>query len=179
MEKRIIRRGDVYYARLNPVIGSEQGGRHRPVLIISNDKGNRHSTTVIIAAITGMEHAKPNLPTHVTVSGCGCLEKDSIILLEQIRTLDKQRLREYIGTFDKRLMLSVDNALAGSIGLIPPAPSSILLRLCGTCADRFCGTGAYALQRSGREQTEGDICIFCKQGAGFDYEVIPKTDGRA
>ena len=112
--ERNIKRGDIYYAKLNPVVGSEQGGKHRPVLIISNNKGNRHSTTVIVAAITGKEHAKPNLPTHVDSE---CLEKDSIILLEQIRTLDKQRLQEYIGTFDRRLMLSVDNALAISIGI--------------------------------------------------------------
>ena len=109
--ERNIKRGDIYYAKLNPVVGSEQGGKHRPVLIISNNKGNRHSTTVIVAAITGKEHAKPNLPTHVIVNGCECLEKDSI------RTLDKQRLQEYIGTFDRRLMLSVDNALAISIGI--------------------------------------------------------------
>ncbi len=115
--ERNIKRGDIYYAKLNPVVGSEQGGKHRPVLIISNNKGNKHSTTVIVAAITGKEHAKPNLPTHIIVNGCKCLEKDSIILLEQIRTLDKQRLQEYIGTFDRRLMLSVDNALAISIGI--------------------------------------------------------------
>ena len=115
--ERNIKRGDIYYAKLNPVVGSEQGGKHRPVLIISNNKGNRHSTTVIVAAITGKEHARPDLPTHVIVNGCECLEKDSIILLEQIRTLDKQRLQEYIGTFDRRLMLSVDNALAISIGI--------------------------------------------------------------
>lgn len=115
--ERNIKRGDIYYAKLNPVVGSEQGGKHRPVLIISNDKGNKHSTTVIVAAITGKEHAKPNLPTHVIVNDCECLEKDSIILFEQIRTLDKQRLQEYIGTFDRRLMMLVDKALAISVGI--------------------------------------------------------------
>lgn len=115
--ERNIKRGDIYYAKLNPIVGSEQGGNHRPVLIISNNKGNRHSTTVIVAAITGMEHTKAKLPTHIMAKGYECLEKDSIILLEQIRTLDKQRLQEYIGTFDRRLMLSVDNALAVSIGI--------------------------------------------------------------
>ena len=80
-------------------------------------KGNKHSTTVIVAAITGKEHAKPNLPTHVIVNDCEYLEKDSIILLEQIRTLDKQRLQEYIGTFDRRFMMSVNKALAISIGI--------------------------------------------------------------
>ena len=115
--ERTIKRGDIYYAKLNPVVGSEQGGKHRPVLIISNDKGNKHSTTVIVAAITGMEHAKAKLPTHIIAKGYECLEKDSIILLEQIRTLDKQRLQEYIGTFDRRLLLLVDDALTISIGI--------------------------------------------------------------
>lgn len=75
------------------------------------------NTSLYPAAITGKEHAKPNLPTHVIVNDWECLEKDSIILLEQIRTLDKQRLQEYIGTFDRRLMMSVDKALAISIGI--------------------------------------------------------------
>lgn len=114
---RNIKRGDIYYADLSPVVGSEQGGKHRPVLIISNDKGNKHSTTVIVAAMTGLEHRKAKLPTHIIAKGYEFLEKSSLILLEQIRTLDKQRLQEYIGTFDGRLMLSVDNALAISVGL--------------------------------------------------------------
>ena len=95
--------------------GSEQGGKHRPVLIISNNIGNRYSATVIVAAITGMEHDKANPPTHVIAKGYEFLEKDSIILLEQIRTLDKQRLQKYIGTFDRRLMLSVEDAPTISI----------------------------------------------------------------
>ena len=117
MEERKIKRGDIYFAKLNPVIGSEQGGKHRPVLIISNDTGNKHSPTVIVAAITSMEHAKANFPTHIVAKGYECLEKDSIILLEQIRTIDKQRLQEYIGTFDRRFMLSVDRALSISLAL--------------------------------------------------------------
>ncbi len=91
--ERIIRRGDIYYAKLNPVVGSEQGGKHR--------YGTRKSQT----------------PTHILAKGYECLEKDSIILLEQIRTLDKQRLQEHIGTFDRRFMLLVDDALAISIGI--------------------------------------------------------------
>lgn len=101
--ERTIKRGDIYYAKLNPVVGSEQGGKHRPVLIISNDKGNKHSTTVIVAAITGMERAKAKLPTHIIAKG--------------YEYLDKQRLQEYIGTFDRRFMLLVDDALAISIGI--------------------------------------------------------------
>ena len=115
--ERTIKRGDIYYARLNPVVGSEQGGKHRPVLIISNDKGNKHSTTVIVAAITGMEHAKAKLPTHIIAKGYECLEKDSIILLEQIRTIDKQRLKQYMGMMPDNIMARVDKALAISISL--------------------------------------------------------------
>ena len=85
--ERIIKRGDIYYAELNPVIGSEQGGT-RPVLIISNDIGNKHSPTVIIAAITSRVHTKAKLPTHTAVSNYEGLDKDSVILLEQIRTIN-------------------------------------------------------------------------------------------
>ena len=87
MEKTI-KRGDIYYADLNPVIGSEQGGK-RPVLIISNDIGNKHSPTVIVAAITGKTQTKAKLPTHTEVKNVEGLDRDSVILLEQIRTIDK------------------------------------------------------------------------------------------
>ena len=117
MEERKIKRGDIYFTKLNPVIGSEQGGKHRHVLIISNDIGNKYSPTVIVAAITGMKHTKANLPTHIIAKGYEWLEKDSSILLEQIRTIDKQRLQEYIGTFDRCFMLSIDKALVVSLDL--------------------------------------------------------------
>ena len=114
--ERIIKRGDIYYAELSPAIGSEQGGT-RPVLIISNDIGNRYSPTVIIAAITSRVHTKAKLPTHTSVRNFEGLDKESIVLSEQIRTIDKQRLREYLGTLDGRFLIKVDKALAISIGL--------------------------------------------------------------
>lgn len=114
--ERVIKRGDIYYAELNPVIGSEQGGT-RPVLIISNDIGNKHSPTVIVAPITSRVHTKAELPTHTLVKEFEELDKNSIILLEQIRTIDKQRLREYLGTLDGRFLDKADKALAISIGL--------------------------------------------------------------
>lgn len=114
--ERSIKRGDIYYAKLNPVIGSEQGGT-RPVLIISNDIGNKNSPTVIIAAITSRVHTKAKLPTHTAVIDFQGLDNDSIILLEQIRTIDKKRLREYLGTLDRRLLFSIGKALSISIGL--------------------------------------------------------------
>lgn len=114
--ERTIRRGDIYYADLNPVIGSEQGGT-RPVLIISNDIGNKHSPTVIIAAITSRVHTKAKLPTHTAIKDFEGLNKDSIILLEQIRTIDKKRLREHIGMLESQQILTADNALLISLGL--------------------------------------------------------------
>ena len=115
MEKTI-KRGDIYYAELNPVIGSEQGGT-RPVLIISNDIGNRHSPTVIVAAITSRVHTKAKLPTHTAIRDFEGLNKDSIILLEQVRTSDKKRLQEYIGMLSESEMARVDKALAISVSL--------------------------------------------------------------
>lgn len=112
--ERTIMRGDIYYADLNPVVGSEQGGI-RPCLIIQNDVGNKHSPTIIVAAITS--RAKTQLPTHISLSGIAALEKDSIALLEQIRTIDKTRLRKYIGTLDGEAMSKVDKTLAISVGL--------------------------------------------------------------
>ena len=114
--ERIIKRGDIYYAELNPVIGSEQGGT-RPVLIISNDIGNKHSPTVIIAAITSRVHTKAKLPTHTAVSNYEGLDKDSVILLEQIRTLDKRRLKERMGHLDENMMNRVNAAIEVSFGL--------------------------------------------------------------
>ena len=112
----IIRRGDIYYADLRPVVGSEQGGV-RPVLIIQNDIGNRHSPTVICAAITSRMN-KAKLPTHVELNASTSnMVKDSVILLEQLRTIDCKRLGNYIGTLDERTMAQVDKALAISVGL--------------------------------------------------------------
>ena len=112
----MIRRGDIYYADLSPVVGSEQGGV-RPVLIIQNDVGNRHSPTVIAAAITSQIN-KARLPTHIELGARSYgLSKDSVVLLEQIRTIDKRRLKERMGRQDERLMQRVEEAIAVSIGL--------------------------------------------------------------
>ena len=115
MEKNI-KRGDIFYAELNPVIGSEQGGT-RPVLIISNDTGNRYSPTVIVAAITSRVQTKAKLPTHTEVNDFEGLDKNSVVLLEQIRTIDKQRLKQYMGMMPNSIMARVDKALAISISL--------------------------------------------------------------
>lgn len=111
-----MKRGDIYYADLSPVVGSEQGGI-RPVLIIQNDIGNKHSPTVICAAITSRMN-KAKLPTHVEISSRDYgIVKDSVVLLEQIRTIDKQRLKEYVCRVDNKLMKKVDEALLISLML--------------------------------------------------------------
>ena len=111
-----VKRGDIYYADLSPVVGSEQGGL-RPVLIIQNDVGNRYSPTVIAAAITS-RMGKTRLPTHIDIYADQVgLAKDSVILLEQIRTLDKRRLKEKMGHLDESIMRSVNAAIAVSFGL--------------------------------------------------------------
>ena len=112
----IIRRGDIYYADLRPVIGSEQGGI-RPVLIIQNEAGNKHSSTVIIAAITSQLH-KAKLPTNVELDSRYCdIAKDSVILLEQLRTIDKQRLKEKVCHLDAQVIKRVNEALKVSLEL--------------------------------------------------------------
>ena len=111
-----VRRGDIYFADLSPVVGSEQGGV-RPVLIIQNDMGNRYSPTVIAAAITSRQD-KADLPTHIKVSALSSgLQKDSVVLLEQIRTLDKRRLREHMGALTGDDMRRVNDAIGISFGL--------------------------------------------------------------
>lgn len=111
-----VRRGEIYYADLSPVVGSEQGGV-RPVLIVQNDVGNKFSPTVIAAAITS-QRDKNNLPTHIEVDARNCgLTKDSIVLLEQVRTIDKRRLKEKMGALDRTDMGKVNHALSISFGL--------------------------------------------------------------
>jgi len=111
-----VKRGDIYFADLSPVVGSEQGGT-RPVLIVQNNVGNKYSPTVIAAAITSQIN-KARLPTHIELTGTGFgLTRDSVILLEQIRTIDKTRLKERMGKLDDAVMDKVDEALAVSFGI--------------------------------------------------------------
>lgn len=112
----VVKRGDIFYADLSPVVGSEQGGT-RPVLVIQNDVGNKFSPTVIVAAITSQIN-KAKMPTHIEISANDFgLAKDSVILLEQIRTIDKRRLKEKIGKLNDELIAHVDEALGISFGI--------------------------------------------------------------
>lgn len=116
--RKAIRRGDLFYADLNPVVGSEQGGI-RPVLVIQNDVGNHFSPTVVAAAITSRK-AKNSLPTHILLENVPGLAPTSLLLLEQLRTIDRKRLRGYIGRISKEKMLEIDAALAISVGIEYP-----------------------------------------------------------
>ena len=111
-----VKKGDLYFADLSPVIGSEQGGI-RPVLVVQNNVGNKYSPTIIVAAVTSQKN-KANLPTHVEIAADGNgLSKNSVILLEQLRTIDKKRLKERIGTIDQRRLPDIDEALGVSLGI--------------------------------------------------------------
>ncbi len=113
----IVKKGDIFFADLSPVIGSEQGGV-RPVLIVQNDIGNKYSPTVIVAAVTSQIN-KAKLPTHVEIGALGHgLNKDSVVLLEQLRTIDKKRLKEKIGKVDEDIIAEVNEALTISLGMI-------------------------------------------------------------
>ena len=114
----IVKKGDLYFADLSPVVGSEQGGI-RPVLVVQNDVGNKYSPTIIVAAITSQSKAK--LPTHVELEAAdGGLSKHSVVLLEQLRTIDKRRLKEHIGTLSDSKLPTVDQALSISLGITAP-----------------------------------------------------------
>jgi mRNA interferase MazF len=111
-----VKRGDLFYADLSPVVGSEQGGV-RPVIVVQNDIGNKYSPTIIVVPVTSQTN-KAKLPTHVRLSGNKFgLPKNSVALLEQLRTIDKKRLRDKIGSFDKNVMMKIDDAIAISVGL--------------------------------------------------------------
>lgn len=166
-------RGDMYYADLNPVVGSEQGGR-RPVIIIQNDTGNEHSPTTIVASVTSRVLTKAKLPVHVNLPHAFGLEKDSIVLLEQIRTIDKTRLENYVGRIDEATMCKVDRALGISVGLSPKINwgDAIELCLCGKCASEFFNTPGHYIKRVDKNQVVKDTCTYCNQRMGFDYLVV-------
>ena len=166
--KKPITRGEIYFADLSPAVGSEQGGR-RPVLVVQNDTGNRHSTTLIVAGITSK--IKPELPTHLPLSNVPGLHKSSVVLLEQLRTIDKQRLGRRVGQLNRIAMGFVDAALATSLAL--PQPHTIMT-LCVECSRQFYDSGAYVLKRVDEDQPFKEPCTLCSIRMGYDYEVIKR-----
>ena len=163
----------MYYADLGKGIGSEQEG-YRPVVIIQNNVGNKHSPTVIIASITSKRDAKAKLPTHYLIGAEDGLEMPSLVLLEQLRTIDKRRLSSFIGHLSEKHIQGINHALAVSVGLIESIPNKLILCLCRTCAENFYGSGAFVLRRVNADQTEKDTCTYCNSRKGFDYEITRK-----
>ena len=163
-------RGDMYYADLGRSVGSEQEG-YRPVVIIQNNKGNRHSPTVIVAAISSKVGVKPKLPTHYFINAENGLDLPSIILMEQIRTLDKRRLAKYIGRLGKEHIREMNHALAVSIGLVQTTPQSLNIFLCSSCVDKFRSIGTFSLRRIHSQQAGERTCRFCNQQMGAKFEM--------
>ena len=170
VEEQVMRRGEIYHADLNPVFGSEQGG-YRPVLIIQNNRGNQHSPTVIVAAITSQPKTK--LPTHVPINGIRGLEKESFVLLEQIRTVDKRRLDDYVGRLNRDQMNRVEKALRTSME-IKKLDKPVLMCLCPMCAKPFYNSKEHFIIRADRDQTIKETCMFCNVRQGYDYLIRKK-----
>ena len=165
------KRGDICFADLGEGIGSEQMG-YRPVVIIQNDTGNKHSPTVIVAAVTSKVDAKAKQPTHCFIGANYGLDLPSVVLLEQLRTLDKRRLEKYVGRLSEKHLKDLNHALAISVGLIP-AQDNLVLCLCKPCADNFRLEGKYDLFRIFENQAR-DTCTYCNHRLGYDYELVPK-----
>lgn len=167
--KKEVKRGELYFADLDPVIGSEQGG-FRPALIIQNNTGNRYSNTVIAACVTSK--LKSKLPTHVPLVGMAGLPENSVILLEQIRTIDKSRLNAFVGSLNEKLMAQVDTALAISMGI--PKQAANVMTLCTHCYRQFNDSDAYLMRRVDYDQKYREPCTLCSVRSGYDFEVIKK-----
>ena len=170
VEEQVMRRGEIYHADLNPVFGSEQGG-YRPVLIIQNNRGNQHSPTVIVAAITSQPKTK--LPTHVPINGISGLEKESFVLLEQIRTVDKRRLDDYVGRLNRDQMNRVEKALRTSME-IKKLDKPVLMCLCPVCAKPFYNSKEHFIIRADQDQIIKETCMFCNVRQGYDYLIRKK-----
>ena len=171
MQKKNIKRGDIYYANLNPVTGSEQGS-YRPVLVVQNNTGNSNSPTIVIVPITG-NLQKTLLPTHVMIPGSSCgMDKDSLVLVEQIRTIDRSRLANYIGSIKHDIQFQIDKALAICVGLERPAKDEILvLSLCPRCESDFRNSGFW-LVKERYQETKTD-CDFCqKTSKGLIFKIL-------
>lgn len=170
-------RGELYYADLGKGIGSEQEG-YRPVVIIQNNKGNKYSPTVIVAPVTTNHEAKAKLPTHCYIGAESGLDTSSVILLEQLRTIDKKRLGHYIGRLNQTHLQQLNQALAVSIQLTEASVSRISICLCSTCAKKFSSIGAFSLQQRSHRQKAKEVCAVCKQSPCIDFEMIQRKRGK-
>jgi len=176
MKKNTIKRGDIYYANLNPVTGSEQGDL-RPVLIVQNNIGNEYSPTVVVIPLTGNIRKNP-LPTHVLIPRSRELDRDSLALVEQIRAIDRSRLSDYIGRIGSELQFAVDEALAVCVGLEkrrPPKGEMLELTLCHRCEKAFRNSG-YLLVKKGWQEVK-EICDFCNSARGLTFGIFDLDGG--
>ena len=166
-------RGELYYADLGKGIGSEQEG-YRPVVIIQNNMGNKFSPTVIVAPVTTNHEAKAKFPTHCYIGAESGLDTSSVILLEQLRTIDKKRLGNYVGRLNRTHLRQLNQALAISIDLKEPKKTKIRICLCRTCAHNFYDTGSFILRRTDRLQTDNFPCCYCGQKKSIEYTLQRK-----
>jgi len=169
----VINRGDIYYADLNPGIGSEQKGV-RPVLVLQNNIGNLNSTTIIIAPITIKNEIKKMLPTHVKMDTVEGINEKSILLLEQIRTIDKRRLVKYVGKSNEDLLLKINIALKISLDLLRMKRRCTdyeLINLCPRCARDFYYVYEQNIKRENYNQEIKETCDYCGCGFGFTYSI--------
>ena len=177
-------RGQMYFADLNPIVGSEQGG-FRPVLVIQNNVGNLFGPTIIVAPST-TEIKKMRQPTHIGIPPFFGLPKESMAMLEQIRTIDKSRLDEYVGCLDDDVMDYIVEALGISVGLNKrmsstknsrqekkpaDAPEELLLTLCPVCLSQFINSHEHIVKRVSRRQNK-ETCMYCNVRGGYDYRII-------
>lgn len=171
MSTKFIKRGEIYFAKLNPVIGSEQGDT-RPVIVLQNNIGNKYSPTIVVAPITRSKK-KNLLPTHVVLTKSSGLNADSLILVEQIRTIDRSRIGEYIGRVGDVVQEEIDNALLVCVGIEKhhsPKGEMMVLTLCPRCENDFRDSG-YVLVKKGWQEIKGD-CDFCKVKQGFNFGIF-------
>lgn len=166
---RLIRRGDVYYADLDPSVGREQGGR-RPVLVIQNDTGNRHGATVIVAPVTS--RSRLPFPTHVLLAEQDGLREGSTVLLEQVRTIDKSRLGAKVCSVGPAQMSAVDAALTVSLGIKGTFQDYMLLSLCRSCVKSFRDSPGYLVMRADFDQESQERCMMCGVRRGYDYKIV-------
>lgn len=174
-------RGQMYFANLDPVIGSEQGG-NRPVLVIQNNVGNSYSSTIIVAPIT-TQIKKMRQLTHIGIPPYFGLPQNSMAMLEQIRTIDKSRLGDYVGCLDDDVMDYINEALGISVGLKSffgqddgpkdEVPDEMVLTLCGTCLRQFILSPEHIVRRIDRTQTK-EPCMYCQVRGGYDYRITQK-----
>lgn len=190
----IYSRGEIYYANLENGVGSEQMG-YRPVLIIQNDTGNKYSPTVIVAAVSSMKK-KDYLPTHITLPKEIGIEENSIVMLEQLRTLDKRRLEEFVCRVDSDTMNLIDHALMISVGVkrekekdrvphtnheemgVSADRSEMMLCLCGVCVRQFIYSPEYSVKKLPQNAKETEWCNYCQVRKGRDYRIIRRLSPR-